>query len=403
MVARGWVTSGETITGTGTPTTNIPENHLVTVDANGNLVDSGFIKEQDKLVVEELQTSVGSLYVGKDQHKMASGGENILFTNLATGHNYAPVWQEYDIDSVNDAVIRVHGDLKSDVVRQSDKSTVIVNPNFVADLLPDNITWYKAKYNMVEAQDDVKITIYIDGNPHPLWSYVVDHIDIGEQVFTFQSPVDLKARVKYRVVITSDKGDVKVYGNASGEPARSLWYRPFNDLPVYPTNDSEQTDMVTWSGTRIAEAIKSGRATSIASKVDCDKKQLTLQLKSDDKILDTDIIDLSCMFTNNPTDLKDFYYGMSSTQIPVESIVKAGKGETLTSAVGYDCIVDRTDSDSKYMYVWFEDDLDKITGFKFGAFTATWQKANVTVDGKSGIVYYSDNPTRATHIEWEIV
>lgn len=403
MVARGWITSGETITGTGIPRTNIPENHLVTVDANGNLVDSGFIKENERLIVDSLETSVGSLYVGRDQHKMTSGGENILFTNLATGHNYAPVWQEYDIDSVNDAVIRVHGDLQSDVVRQSNISNVIINPDFVADLLPDNITWYKAKYNMVEAQTNVKITIYIDGNPHPLWDYIVDHIDAGEQIFTFESPVDLKAGVKYRVVINSEDGDVKVYGDSKGEPARSLWFRPFNDMPVYPTNDSKETDMVTWSGTKIAAAIKSGKPNVLASKVDCDKKQLTLQLKSDDKIIDTDVIDLSCMFSTNPTDLKGFYYGLSATQIPVDTVVKTGTGNTVTSPVGYDCIVDRTDSDSKYMYVWIETALDKLTGFKFGAFTATWQKANVTVDGKSGIVYYSDNPTRATHIEWEIV
>lgn len=116
----------------------------------------------------------------------------------------------------------------------------------------------------------------------------------------------------------------------------------------------------------------------------------------------THLCDISGMFGGAPTVQEGIYYGFSSTKAPNELTVKSGSHQVTHTLNGVDIKTTRTGTDAKYTYFWKPDTLPDVKGFNFGGFNDVWQHAALTVDGKVGKVYVSDNPTHATDVEYEV-
>lgn len=117
----------------------------------------------------------------------------------------------------------------------------------------------------------------------------------------------------------------------------------------------------------------------------------------------THTCDISGMFGGAPTIQEGVYYGFTSTKTPNELTVKSGSHQVTHTLNGLDIKTQRTGTDAKYTFFWKPDTLPDVKGFNFGGFTDTWQHAALTVDGKAGKVYVSDNPTHATEVDYEVI
>lgn len=141
----------------------------------------------------------------------------------------------------------------------------------------------------------------------------------------------------------------------------------------------------------------------ITTAVDDSAKTITINVLSENKVIDTEVIDLSSWFSSGPAPIaKDIYFGFNVSSTLDESSVKSGTRQQTSHINGHDVIMSRTDSTKAYMWIWIPDSFGSIRGFDFGGFISVWQSVPLTVNSESGKLFTSPNQTTATNVSFEV-
>ena len=235
---------GDGITG------NLSDNQIPVYKQDTNsLEDSGFQINPITLALsgttsimtdDDIQSGLSTFNLGL-AHRISSAGENVAFRNIVTNTAYHPTWQTSDSTGDWRSIQRTPAeDLVTDFDYQSDSSEQITNPEFTFRTLTVNMRIYRFSITPHTSIDNVILTVQQNNGTE-----LVDYLRSRPVNLTAGSandiPVipfaDLLANTDYRIIITSESGNVTVLGDSSGIPALSIDYRPWVDNTLALTND----------------------------------------------------------------------------------------------------------------------------------------------------------------------
>lgn len=188
-------------------TSGLQEHEIVSWDPDkGKFVGTGVLANLGEIIV-----APGSVIFG--QHTMSSSGENVVFTNEASGKNYTPVWQEQKAGS-NTAYLRVlNKDIKERVLIPVGNADVI-NPSFRI-VTPDDVTVFGAKFTLTKAATNVVAYAY-DVHDHPIWEDKLGDLESGDVDVNFKIPFDSRVGIPYTIKVLSLDGDLVAKGPVAG-------------------------------------------------------------------------------------------------------------------------------------------------------------------------------------------
>lgn len=165
-----------------------------------------------------------------------------------------------------------------------------------------------------------------------------------------------------------------------------------------------QTDKDDAMNARIV-ALEDEEATSINVTANDAAKTITIKLISNGKTISSGTIDISGMFASAPDPVPTahkIYFGFSVSGSPNEAEVKAETSRDVTNIDGEALDFVRSDKTPAYLFAWIPDDLGAVRGFSSGGFVDNWQSSVLSVDGKQGLLYVSDNQTATDNITFEV-
>ena len=227
---------------------NIRHLAVLSYDAQRDmLVDSGLVASHG-----ELQAAAGSVAVGT--HSMESSGEQVMWTNQATGVTFAPAWHVIDESNPGGSYDRFYGP-KQTIVRFAERSTIVIDP-VMNVIIPVDTMALSFNFTWPEAQPGVVLEWYAYGSQQALWRAVQD-VSQGTQDFIFKTPLAYHAGNYVFKMYRLDGQPLKVMGNpVTGYAGYSVTLRQFTDKPL-ATQEYVNTHAGSGGGTGVGDMLKS--------------------------------------------------------------------------------------------------------------------------------------------------
>ena len=212
---------------------------------SGKMEGSGDINT-DSVVnfgTKTVQSGTGTFRLG-EAVDMSSGGENVIFTNLADNNRFNPVWVN---QQTNQAFTRITVGTLQELIQEASKADILINPSWTSNPVVDwrvvtltvesDTTITNAIFNVTKNGNDFyraemgTITANVET--------VVDLTTVGNV------PVDAFQVGTYIVSVTSQDGDVRLKGStANSLPFFKVGYFEFEDRLSLTENEYSQRQLI---------------------------------------------------------------------------------------------------------------------------------------------------------------